>query len=67
MHLFESGEFLNVGLFCRVSCCLERDACFVFFNTCCVFFLLFDIFMYTFFGVKGTLPFFFFLRSCFIF
>ena len=50
VHLLESGEFLNVGLFCRVSCCHARDAC-LFLSQCLLFFFffLFDIFIYFFF------------------
>ena len=30
MYLLESGEFLNVGLFCRVSCYRERNTQLIF-------------------------------------
>ena len=75
MHLLKSGEFLNVGLFCRVSCCHARDGFFFSLSTPIAFFS-FDIFMHFFFfwSERDTifylfiyLLFFFFLRSCYIF
>ena len=65
MHLLESGEFLNVGLFVECIVVMKGTVVLFFLNACCVSFL-FDIFMHVFFcfffDIKGTLfPFFFFL------
>ena len=47
MHLLESGEFLNVGLFCRVSC-HERDTC-LFLSQCLLLFFSSLIYVFMFF------------------
>ena len=50
MHLLESGEFLNVGLFCRVSYCQQGMLVYFYLKACCVFhFNIFTHFYYYFF------------------
>ena len=49
MHLLESGEFLNVGLFCRVSVTKGTLVYFYLMPAAVVVFFLFDIFIPFFF------------------